>query len=203
MGKDGLTWTCAPLNAKIEKCMNDSILIRPGTREDMPRVWELVCELAEFEQAREQVETSPEQFECDGFGESPLFGLLVAQSGEEIVGMALTYFRYSEEELASRRLKWGASVFLSLVGMAVWSGLFGYLNSALDFRPPQNQSFRVESNSGGQTRGGGFRRLVLRRGTKQILLQSGGPRWDKVREGQTISLPVGRGALGVAWLDAR
>ncbi len=111
--------------------------------------------------------------------------------------------RRREEELASRRLKWGASVFLSLVGMAVWSGLFGYLNSALDFRPPQNQSFRVESNSGGQTRAGGFRRLLLRRGTKQILLQSGGPRWDKVRAGQTLSLPVGRGALGVAWLDAR
>ncbi len=75
--------------------MNDSISIRPGTCQDIPRVFELICELAQFENAREQVETSPEQLERDGFGPAPLFGLLVAQRGEEVVGMALTYFRYS------------------------------------------------------------------------------------------------------------
>lgn len=75
--------------------MNDSISIRPGTGQDIPRVFELICELAQFENAREQVETSPEQLERDGFGPAPLFGLLVAQRGEEVVGMALTYFRYS------------------------------------------------------------------------------------------------------------
>lgn len=111
--------------------------------------------------------------------------------------------RRREDEVASAKLKWGASVFLSLVGMAVWSGMFGYLSAGLDLRPHQKQPFRVESNSGGQTRGGSFRPLVLRRGPKQVLLQSGGPRWDKVRAGDTVSLPVGRGALSVEWLDAR
>ena len=69
--------------------------IRPATRADLPRVFELICELATFENAREQVETNCEILERDGFGENPLFGLLVAQDGEEVVGMALFYFRYS------------------------------------------------------------------------------------------------------------
>lgn len=72
-----------------------SISIRPATRADVPRAFELVCELATFENAREQVETNCEILERDGFGANPLFGLLVAQVGEEVVGMALYYFRYS------------------------------------------------------------------------------------------------------------
>ena len=75
--------------------MNSSFHIRPATRADVPRVFELICELASFENAREQVETNCEVLERDGFGPNPLFGLLVAQDGEEVVGMALTYFRYS------------------------------------------------------------------------------------------------------------
>ena len=75
--------------------MNSLFSIRPATRDDIPRVFELIQELAEFENAREHVETTPEQLAEDGFGDNPLFGLLVAQSGEKIVGMALSYFRYS------------------------------------------------------------------------------------------------------------
>lgn len=73
----------------------NSILVRPATRQDIPRVFELVCELAEFENARDQVETTPEILERDGFGATPLFGLLVAERDGEVVGMALTYFRFS------------------------------------------------------------------------------------------------------------
>ena len=75
--------------------MSSPIAIRPATREDIPRVFELVCELAQFERERHQVETTPEILERDGFGESPLFGLIVAQEQSEVVGMALYYFRYS------------------------------------------------------------------------------------------------------------
>ncbi len=69
--------------------------IRPATRADIPRVYELICELAEYENAREQVETTPEILERDGFGLSPLYSLLVADNGSHVVGMALCYFRYS------------------------------------------------------------------------------------------------------------
>ena len=69
--------------------------IRPATRADIPRVYELICELAEYERAREQVKTTPKILERDGFGPNPLYSLLVADDGSHVVGMALSYFRYS------------------------------------------------------------------------------------------------------------
>ena len=72
-----------------------NIQIRRGRREDIPRVYELICELAAFENAPSQVETTPEILERDGFGDSPLYQLLVAEDGSHVVGMALSYFRYS------------------------------------------------------------------------------------------------------------
>lgn len=78
--------------------MNDSHKIRPGTPDDIPRVWELMCELAEYEGEQHRVKTTPAQFLADGFGERPLFGVLVAESDSEIVGTAIHYFRYSTWE---------------------------------------------------------------------------------------------------------
>ena len=71
------------------------MLIRPATRADVARVYELICELAAFENAREQVETTPAILERDGFGDAPLYQLLVADDSGGVVGMALCYFRYS------------------------------------------------------------------------------------------------------------
>ena len=75
------------------------MIIRPATRADIARVYELICELAEYENAREQVETTPAILERDGFGAAPLYQLLVADDGDDnsshVVGMALCYFRYS------------------------------------------------------------------------------------------------------------
>ena len=72
-----------------------NVQIRRATRADIPRVFELICELAEFENARAQVETTPEILERDGFGANPLYQLLVADDSSHVVGMALCYFRYS------------------------------------------------------------------------------------------------------------
>lgn len=73
--------------------------IRPARREDIPRVFELICELAEYANAREQVETTPEILERDGFDPNPLYQLLVADDGDDnsshVVGIALSYVRYS------------------------------------------------------------------------------------------------------------
>ena len=69
--------------------------IRPATRADIPRAHELICELAEYERAREQVQTTPAILERDGFGANPLYSLLVADDGSHVVGIALSYFRYS------------------------------------------------------------------------------------------------------------
>ncbi|MBP6385793.1 MAG: GNAT family N-acetyltransferase [Pseudarcicella sp.] len=71
-------------------------MIRKGKIEDIPKVYELIIELAIYEKALHQVTNTIEQLKIDGFGENPLFEFLIAENDEqEIVGMSLYYFRYS------------------------------------------------------------------------------------------------------------
>ena len=73
-----------------------SITIRKGTPSDMEAVHGLVRELAEFENAPEQVETSAEIFREDGFGANPLPRFLVAETAEKLIaGAAVYYLTYS------------------------------------------------------------------------------------------------------------
>ncbi len=73
----------------------NNITIRTGTKSDLPRVLELVKELAEYEKAPHEVINTVEQMEKDGFGPNPIFGLFVAESENTIVGISLYYWRYS------------------------------------------------------------------------------------------------------------
>jgi GNAT superfamily N-acetyltransferase len=75
--------------------MDNSITIRRGLKHDLPRVLELVKELAEYERAPHEVINSVEQMEVDGFGPNPIYGFFVAEIGNEIVGLSLFYWRYS------------------------------------------------------------------------------------------------------------
>lgn len=72
-----------------------SVRIRKAEATDMGAVFGLVQELAAYEKAADQVETSPERYVADGFDGRPLFECFVAEEGEEIVGIALFYFGYS------------------------------------------------------------------------------------------------------------
>jgi GNAT superfamily N-acetyltransferase len=69
--------------------------IRKGVKKDAVSILKLIHELAVFENEPEAVEITVEDLEKDGFGEHPLFQVLVAEQDEEIVGMALYYNRYS------------------------------------------------------------------------------------------------------------
>jgi len=69
--------------------------IRKGNPEDMKSVLELIQELAIFEKEPDAVLISVEDLVRDGFGEKPLFHVFVAEVEEEIVGIALYYYRYS------------------------------------------------------------------------------------------------------------
>ena len=69
--------------------------IRKGTIEDMPRVLELIRELAVFEKQPDAVQVTVADLERDGFGPKPLFQTLVAEIDGEIPGIALFYNRYS------------------------------------------------------------------------------------------------------------
>lgn len=71
--------------------------LREGKIEDLPRVLELINELALYEKAPEQVTNTIAMMEADGFGENPVFGMYVCEKGDttEIVGIAIYYYRYS------------------------------------------------------------------------------------------------------------
>lgn len=70
-------------------------IIRKATKEDMPAVWKLIYELAEYEKAPEQVLATPESMVHDGFV-ARLFDCLVAiNEAGEVIGTAVYYFGYS------------------------------------------------------------------------------------------------------------
>lgn len=69
--------------------------IRKGHKEDMPAVLELIRELATFEKEPEAVVVTVADLERDGFSDNPLFHIIIAEKDNEIVGMALYYYRYS------------------------------------------------------------------------------------------------------------
>jgi GNAT superfamily N-acetyltransferase len=71
------------------------MIIRKGTKQDMPAVLSLIKELAAFEKEPDAVVVTTEDLIKDGFGENPLFHTFIAEEGSEIIGMALFYYRYS------------------------------------------------------------------------------------------------------------
>ncbi len=70
-------------------------IIRECKKEDLPEALDLIRELAIYEKAPGEVDLTLEQFEKDGFGETPLFGMYVAVQSNKIEGIALFYYRYS------------------------------------------------------------------------------------------------------------
>ena len=71
------------------------MIIRPGKKSDIPQVFELIKELAEYEKALDKVSNTVEKLEEDGFGPNPVYELFVAEIENDIVGIALTYYRFS------------------------------------------------------------------------------------------------------------
>jgi GNAT superfamily N-acetyltransferase len=71
------------------------MIIRKGQPEDMPAVLDLIKELAVFEKEPNAVVVTADDLIRDGFGTNPLFYTFIAQVNDEIVGMALYYYRYS------------------------------------------------------------------------------------------------------------
>lgn len=73
-------------------------IIRKGEQKDIGAAFRLVMELAIYEKGEHHVSNTPEKMEEDAFGKSPIFEFFVAETvaeKPEIVGMALTYIRYS------------------------------------------------------------------------------------------------------------
>ena len=71
------------------------ILIRTGIESDLPRVLELVKELAIYEKAPDEVVVSVEEMVNWGFGNEKVFDFFVAEVDGIVQGIALYYFKYS------------------------------------------------------------------------------------------------------------
>lgn len=104
--------------------------IREGKKEDMAAVLELIKELATFEKEPYAVVVTVEDLERDGFGENPLFYTFIAIIEEQIVGVALYYYRYSTwkgrtihlEDLIVKEKRRGAGVGYALYKEVIAQG---------------------------------------------------------------------------------
>ncbi|MBX2899478.1 MAG: GNAT family N-acetyltransferase [Cyclobacteriaceae bacterium] len=122
--------------------------IRIGTKADLPRVFELIVELAVFEKAPHEVTNSVKQMELDGFGANPLFGFFVAEDTAGIHGLALYYYRYSTwkgkrlylediivtEAMRGRGL--GKALFEATMQQALNANCTGMMWQVLDWNKP-------------------------------------------------------------------
>ena len=69
--------------------------IRIADKNDVPDLFSFIKELAEYEKALDKVSNTVEKLEGDGFGPNPVYELFVAEIKNKIVGIALTYYRFS------------------------------------------------------------------------------------------------------------
>ena len=69
--------------------------IRRATQEDLPQVLDLVKELALYEKALNEVTITLNELEKDGFGENPIYWIILAENEKGILGMSFYYIRYS------------------------------------------------------------------------------------------------------------
>ena len=75
---------------------SNSYTIRFGEKKDLPRLLELIQELATYEKAPDAVTNTLELLEEDGFGPKALYRFFVAENEHcEVIGIALFYPKYS------------------------------------------------------------------------------------------------------------
>ena len=70
-------------------------IIRKGIKKDLTSVLRLIKELADYENALDQVTITLDDLEKDGFGSQPCYWFLVAEKDDEIIGLSFYWIRYS------------------------------------------------------------------------------------------------------------
>ncbi|WP_185140185.1 GNAT family N-acetyltransferase [Reichenbachiella versicolor] len=125
-----------------------AITVRNGLKTDLPKVFELIKELAEFEKAPNEVDNTIEMMEEDGFGDNPVFGFLIAEEEGNTVGMSLYYYRYStwkgrrlylEDLIVTESYRGkgvGSALMDATINYAKEVGCTGMMWQALDWNTP-------------------------------------------------------------------
>jgi len=75
--------------------VKNEVIIRRAEPRDVDAIHALIVELAEFENAPDEVEISADQLNADAFGENPIVEITVAEVDGSVVGAALFYEKYS------------------------------------------------------------------------------------------------------------
>ena len=124
-------------------------MIRPATRDDCSAIFQFICELADYEKMRHEVNGSVEALEDHLFGDSTYCRALIAEENGAPVGFALFFTTYSTflcqpglylEDLfvapASRGRGHGKALMVALAKYAVDHGFGRFEWSALDWNEP-------------------------------------------------------------------
>lgn len=122
-----------------------NVVIRRAQAHDVPRMLELVHELALFERAPQEVTVTVEHMRDAGFGPNPVWVGWVAEVQGVIVGMAVCYERYSTwkgrrlylEDIvvteSARGMRIGERLFRQCAAYAVEQDYSGMLWQVLDW----------------------------------------------------------------------
>ena len=70
-------------------------MIRKANASDIPSMMKLIIELAVYERAPGEVTNTEQMMLSDGFGDNPLYHAFVAEIDGNVIGFAITYYRYS------------------------------------------------------------------------------------------------------------
>jgi GNAT superfamily N-acetyltransferase len=71
------------------------LTVRKATQQDITDILALVRELAVYEKAPDEVSNTEEMMLKDGFGRTKIYDAFVAEYEGNIIGTAITYYRYS------------------------------------------------------------------------------------------------------------
>ncbi len=71
------------------------IKLRMARPDDVPVIHQLIVELAIYEREPDAVLNTEQQLLEDGFGDNPLYEVILAEADGKVVGMSFYYFRYS------------------------------------------------------------------------------------------------------------
>lgn len=124
------------------------ITIRRAVKEDCPRLFELVYELAVYEKAPEEMTVTLEHFTESGFGETPVWWAFVAEMDGRVEGFALYYVRFStwkgqrmylEDFIVTEKLRgmgMGGKLFDRLIVEAREKKFNGIVWQVLDWNEP-------------------------------------------------------------------
>ena len=123
--------------------------LRRATREDAPTILRFIRELAEYEREPEAVVATEADLVRDGFGDRPLFHVILAEWAGEPAGFAFYFFQYSTwtgspvlylEDLyvtpAQRKRGIGVALMRALARAAVDAGCKRFQWAVLDCNAP-------------------------------------------------------------------